>query len=93
MEHKDPHLSILLDIQKQLGQLGRETGEQTEKLKSIEAQTMKTNGRVTKLEQLNEVIAREKEYARGKMAVIGVIAGGIGAIIMSVITKLITTKL
>jgi hypothetical protein len=93
MEYKDQHLNILLDIQKQLGALSRETGEQTEKLKSIEYQTIKTNGRVLALEKKNEQSEKEKEFIRGKMAVISFIAGALGAIIMSAITKIVTRVL
>jgi hypothetical protein len=90
MEQSDPHLHILLDIQKQLGILGRETGEQTQKLVSIEAQVKKTNGRVTALEEINKHLEQERQFVKGKMAIIGIIAGSVGTLIVGFIGKIIS---
>lgn len=80
MAEQDIHLNILLDIQKQIGDLKSETTGQSEVLKRIDAQVQKTNGRVTILENGDN-------YRKGKMAVIGAIAGSIASIIIAVIIK------
>lgn len=80
MEHKEEHLTILLDIQKQLGTLGAETARQSEVLKRIDTQVQKTNGRVTSLET-------DDNYRKGKLAVIGAIAGGIASVIIGLLIK------
>lgn len=82
--------SIALDLQKQMGVLGTETAKQSEILKSIETQVKYTNGRVTKLEGINITNDKSKAYVKGQMAAWGVIAGGIGTIIMSIIIKLLS---
>lgn len=86
----DKLYSIALDLQKQMGVLGTETAKQSEILKSIEAQVKYTNGRVTKLEGINITNDKEKEFVRGKMAIVGVVAGGIGSIIISLIIKFLS---
>lgn len=80
MEQIEEHLTILLDIQKQIGTLGAETARQSEVLKRIDTQVQKTNGRVTSLET-------DDNYRKGKLAVIGAIAGGIASVIIGLLVK------
>lgn len=75
MEHHDPHLNILLDIQKQLGVLGAETARQSEMLISIDKQAKLTNGRVTNLEKDNQSHKEFRANLKGKVAVISVVLG------------------
>ena len=62
------------------------TGSQDKRLASIEAQTMKTNGRVTVLEMIGA-------EARGKAKVSGIVWGGITAVGVSVISFFINKNL
>lgn len=80
MENPESHLTILLDIQKQLGTLGAETARQSEVLKRIDTQVQRTNGRVSTLET-------EDNYRKGKLAIIGAIAGGVASIIIGLVIK------
>lgn len=84
--HGDPYTTILLSIQKQVGDLSRETGEQTEKLESIETQTKITNGRVTKTEGDIRVIQDRIIYRKGRSAFIGALTGIAMAIIIGLLT-------
>lgn len=86
----DKLYTIALDLQKQMGVLGSETAKQSEMLKSIEQQVIKTNGRVTKLETINITNDKEKEFTRGRLTIIGSIAGAVGSIVMAIIIKLVT---
>lgn len=80
---------ILLDVQKQIGSLSRETGEQTTKLNSIDEQVKKTNGRVTKLEGTTADLQQDKANFSGKTAVLAVI----GAFLLTLLGRFIGTKL
>lgn len=61
-ENHDKLYSILLDVQKQIGNLGNETSRQSEMLISIDQQVKRTNGRVTLLESDN---VTTKEFITG----------------------------
>lgn len=80
MKNNEQHLQILLDIQKQLGVLGAETSRQSEMLIRIDSQVQKTNGRVTQLETTDNI-------NKGKLAVIGAIAGALVSFIISLAVK------
>lgn len=80
MKNNEQHLQILLDIQKQLGDLKAETSRQSEMLIRIDSQVQKTNGRVTQLETTDNI-------NKGKLAVIGAIAGTIVSFIVSLMVK------
>ena len=80
MKNNEQHLQILLDIQKQLGVLGAETSRQSEMLIRIDTQVQKTNGRVTQLETPDNI-------NKGKLAVIGAIAGALVSFIISLAVK------
>lgn len=80
MDNIDKHFTILLDIQKQLGDLKAHTTGQNEILKRIDGQVQKTNGRVTALET-------NDNYRKGKLAVIGAIAGSIASVIIGLLIK------
>lgn len=84
-EGKDPHLTILLDIQKQLGVLGSETSRQSEMLKSIDAQVQKTNGRVTKLEKDEQERVKIESEEKGEKKIKSILWGSLGGIITAVI--------
>ncbi len=90
MSKDDSHLNILLHIQEQLGNISRETGEQTQKLIAIEAQVKKTNGRVSALEGINIQTEKDKAYEKGKLTMLGILAGGLGTLAMSFISKIIS---
>lgn len=96
-EGKDPHLTILLDIQKQLGVLGSETSRQSEMLKSIDAQVQKTNGRVTKLETREQERVKVESEEKGEKKIKGILWGSVGgiltAVIISVINRFFVNKL
>ena len=75
MEH-DSHLTILLDIQKQLGTLGADIAGQKETLKLLPD----LNKRVGKLEDA-------ENYRAGKMTVIGAVVGGVASFIVNFLLK------
>ena len=79
----DQHLTLMLDIQKQIGNLGIETARQSEILNRIDSQVQRTNGRVTSLEA-------DKNIRQGKMAVIGAIVGAVASILVGFIINLMT---
>lgn len=87
MEQQDPHLNILLDIQKQLGVLGAETARQSETLNSIDKQAKITNGRVGQLEKVTGNHQSILDNWRGKLAVIVIMAGFVGNLIITWIKK------
>lgn len=86
-ESVDPHLNVLLDIQKQLGALGNETSRQSQMLIALNEKVAVANGRTTK----NETILKEHQTIldnwKGKLAVIVVAAGFIGNLVISWVKK------
>lgn len=87
MEHNDPHLNILLDIQKQLGVVNRETGEQSKMLIALNEKVAIQNGRVTKAEQELKKVNSILDNWKGRLAIIVVIAGFLGNVIISWVKK------
>lgn len=78
-----------MDIQKQIGVISRETGEQTKKLDALNDKVAIQNGRVTKNEVAIALIKDTENIKRGKMIVIGTIAGGIAGIVLSLIASIL----
>ena len=79
-DQHDKLYSILLDVQKQLGVVSRETGEQTKKLDALNDKVAVANGRTSKNEVAisnnQESIAKLRNkswYIMGAFAVISVI--------------------
>lgn len=74
-DNKDPHLNILLDIQKQIGVLGSETARQSEMLVALNDKVAIANGRTTK----NETSIKEHQTIidnwKGRIGVIVVVGG------------------
>lgn len=64
----DKIYDMMLNFQKQLGDLSTETRGQSEILKAIKAQVEKTNGRVSLLEQFRDTL-------KGKIAVVVIVGG------------------
>jgi len=89
----DPHLSILLDLQKQLGDLKSETVKQSQVLLSIDAQVKKTNGRVTVLESTESIAKNTSNIRKGKFIVWGTIGGFIGAVTLALLIGFIKKTL
>jgi len=85
--------ATILDVQKQVSDINRQTGEQTEKLISIEAQTIKTNGRVTKLEGITSSMEIVTATDSGKKSVRTAIQAAIIGVILTVLAAIIANKL
>jgi hypothetical protein len=78
---------ILLDVQKQIGHLGNETSKQSEMLIALNNKVAIANGRTTKNE---EMLAKHQSILddwKGKLAVIVVIVGFAGNLLISWIKK------
>ena len=93
MKQADPHLNILLDLQKQLGDLKSETVKQSQVLLSIDAQVKKTNGRVTVLEATESITKNTKNIRKGKLIVWATIGGFIGAVVLALFIGFIKNTL
>jgi len=79
MEHSDKHLSILLDIQKQLGDVKSETRGQSEMLRALNEKVAIQNGRVTKLEGVSNEQSVLISNWKGRLVVLAsIISVGIG---------------
>lgn len=84
-EKTDPHLNILLDIQKQLGVISRETGEQTTKLNALNEKVAIQNGKVFKNMQDIQGLKDEKNIEKGEKKIKGILWGAVGGVITAVI--------
>jgi len=69
----DKLYGILLDVQKQLGTLSRETGEQTKKLDALNDKVSVANGRTGKLEGQVIALKEWRKYILGGFAVISLL--------------------
>ncbi len=87
-ENHDTLYGILLDVQKQIGSISRETGEQTEKLDSLNDKVAIANGRTAKNEGQIAMLKEWRKYILGGLAVVSVF-GGLGA---TLYVKFITDK-
>ncbi len=72
-ESHDKIFNVLLGIQKQIGDVSRETGEQTEKLDALNAKVAIANGRTGKNEAQIANIREWGKYVLGGGAVIIVV--------------------
>jgi len=88
MEH-DQHLNILLDIQKQLGDVKSETGRQSEVLRSLDARVAIQNSKTFALEKKVSEQERLLENWKGKLAIIVAIS----VFIVGAIRNIILDKL
>jgi len=89
----DSHLNILLDLQKQLGDLKSETVKQSQVLLSIDAQVKKTDLRVSILEDTNSIAKNTSNIKKGKLIVWGTIGGFIGAVTLALFIGFIKNTL
>jgi len=69
----DKLYGILLDVQKQLGAVSRETGEQTKKLDALNDKVSVANGRTGKLEGQVIALKEWRKYILGGFAVISLL--------------------
>lgn len=81
----DEHLNILLDIQKQLGDVKTETRGQSEMLKALNEKVAIQNGRIYKAEGNIGSIQSLLENWKGKMVIIVAIVGIVGNLIITII--------
>lgn len=81
------HLNILLDIQKQLGALGKETSMQSQMIISLNEKVAVANGRTTKNEAEIAKMKSILDNWKGKLAVILVMGGVVGKIVLDFIRK------
>ena len=65
--------TVLLDVQKQIGVVSRETGEQTKKLDALNEKVAVQNGRVTATEKVTAELREWRKYILGGFAVIGLL--------------------
>lgn len=71
----DKLYEILLDVQKQIGLVSRETGEQTKKLDALNEKVGIQNGRVTATEKKIAELREFKKYILGGFAVLSFLGG------------------
>jgi hypothetical protein len=93
MPTTDKMYSILIDLQRQIGNLSRETGEQTEIIKAVQIQTTKTNGRVTALEVKLEGMDQITAFSKGKKAATIALIGAVSGILVTLLVAFIKQKL
>ena len=92
-ESRDQHLGILLDIQKQLGDLKAETKGQSEMLHSLNDKVALANSKTAKNVMDIQAIKDERNIEKGKLYVIMAIGGFAFSIVASVIVSFTKSKL
>lgn len=80
-EQVDKHLSVLMDIQKQLGALGNETSRQSAMLIALNDKVLIANGRTSKNEAMISAHQSILDNWKGRVAVIVVVAGFVGGLL------------
>lgn len=81
------HLNILLDIQKQLGALGKETSMQSQMIISLNEKVAVANGRTTKNETELAKMKSILDNWKGKLAILVVAGGVVGKIALDFLRK------
>lgn len=92
-ESRDQHLGILLDIQKQLGDLKAETKGQSEMLHSLNDKVALANSKTAKNVMDIQAIKDERNIEKGKLYVVLAAGGFVFSIIASFITSYAKNKL
>lgn len=93
MEKPENHLSILLDIQKQLGDLKAESTGQSQMLISLDSRVAIQNGKVFKNVAEIQSLKDERNVFKGKLFVVMAIGGFAMSIIGGLIVAFARTKL
>lgn len=102
-DHTDRLFDVTLKLTEQMGKLDakfeRDSGaiktelaKQTEILTSVEEQTKKTNGRMTKAEADIQELKDINVFRKGRSAVIGAITGVVMAVVVALVTALLRGK-
>lgn len=79
-EQVDKHLTVLMDIQKQLGALGNETARQSAMLVALNDKVLVANGRTTKNELMIQDHQKTLDNWKGRLAIIVIVSGFIGSL-------------
>ena len=79
---------ILLGIQKQIGDISRETGEQTKSLADLNTKVATANGRTSKNEERIEKLEMWRSYLLGAF----VVASAVGLYVLKTYTTNITNE-
>lgn len=90
-ENHEKLYSILLDVQKQIGQLGNETAKQSEMLVSLNNKVAIANGRTSKNEERIEVIEKTIDGYKNKAIGISAIVGFLVSMAIPFIKEKITS--
>lgn len=86
-ENHEKLYSILLDVQKQIGQLGNETSKQSEMLISLNNKVAIANGRTSKNEEKIENVEKTIDGFKNKVAGISLAIGLTVSLIVPIIKK------
>lgn len=89
----DQHLGILLDIQKQIGDLKAETKGQSEMLLSLNDKVATANSKTAKNILDIQAIKDERNVEKGKLYVVMAVGGFVFSIVASFITSFAKNRL